>query len=95
MPYLQPPKGKSPNDAKAQRAALALRIDRAARDLNPFLMVFAAGLVLLNLTFCLGMAVARQPVEWSPPLRNGAVAAPAAVSPAVFTEGAPATRPGH
>ncbi len=38
-----------------------MRINRAANELNPFLVVVAVGLLILNLTFYLGMSVARHP----------------------------------
>jgi hypothetical protein len=34
------------------------RVDRAAGELNPFLMVLAVGLVVLNLTLYIGLAAA-------------------------------------
>ena len=38
-----------------------MRINRAANELNPFLLVVAVGLLILNLTFYLGMAVSQYP----------------------------------
>jgi hypothetical protein len=37
------------------------RIDRAAREVNPFLMVLAIGLIILNLT-CLGSLLVKLPI---------------------------------
>jgi hypothetical protein len=37
------------------------RIDRAAREVNPFLMVLAIGLIILNLT-CLGGLLIKLPI---------------------------------
>ena len=39
-----------------------MRINRAANELNPFLVVVAVGLLILNVTFYLGMSVSRQPI---------------------------------
>jgi hypothetical protein len=39
------------------RASLALRLDRAASDFNPFLVIATIGLLILNLTLYLGTAV--------------------------------------
>ncbi|HWB47899.1 MAG TPA: hypothetical protein VG651_02220 [Stellaceae bacterium] len=38
--------------------SLLSRLDRAAGDLNPFLMALAVGLVVLNLTLYIGIAAA-------------------------------------
>jgi hypothetical protein len=38
------------------RASLALRIDRAASDFNPFLIIATIGLLILNVTLYLGTA---------------------------------------
>ena len=37
---------------------MSRRLDRAAADLNPFLMVLAVGLIVLNLTLYIGIAAA-------------------------------------
>jgi hypothetical protein len=72
-----PPEDKSPGNLKEARAALASRISRAANDLNPVLMVLAIGLMVLNLTLYLGMAVSREPFPWSPSHTSGGLVAPA------------------
>jgi hypothetical protein len=43
----QRPKDKSSARSKEPRASLALQVDRAAGDLNPFLMVVTIGLLVL------------------------------------------------
>jgi len=58
MPSPQHPHDKSPDTSKAGVKSLTRRLDRAAADLNPFLMVLAVGLVVLNLTLYIGMAAA-------------------------------------
>lgn len=58
-PYPPPQRDKSTNTANAKQASLAVRINRAANELNPFLVVLAVGLLILNLTFYLGMSVSQ------------------------------------
>lgn len=65
MPYPPPQRDKSPNNANAKNASLAVRINRAANELNPFLVVLAVGLLILNLTFYLGMSVSQHPAVGS------------------------------
>jgi hypothetical protein len=80
MQSSQPSDDKSPNNAKAPRGSLALRLNRAASDLNPILMVLAIGLSLLDITLYLGMSAARQSA-WMAPHQIGAhLAAPAAAA---------------
>jgi hypothetical protein len=55
---------------KAPRASLVLRLDRAAGDLNPFLLVVTIGLLLLNVTLCLGLAVSQHRFAWPPPTQQ-------------------------
>jgi hypothetical protein len=57
------------------------RLDRAANDLNPLLAVLVIGLLVLNLTLYIGMAVSRDPSIWAPPRHIGADA-PSATAPA-------------
>lgn len=52
----QHPHDKSPGTPKEGIKSLSRRLDRAAADLNPFLMVLAVGLIVLNLTLYIGMA---------------------------------------
>ncbi|HZK90429.1 MAG TPA: hypothetical protein VFC56_09815 [Stellaceae bacterium] len=86
MEYPERPKPKAAASQKATRASLALRIDRAAGDVNPLLIVFAIGLMILNLTLFLGMAAARQPTLWAAPHQAG----PAAGTPTAPPAGDPA-----
>jgi hypothetical protein len=79
MQYPERPKDKYPENLKSPRA-LAARIDRAANDLNPLLVVLAIGLMILNITLYLGMAVSRQPFVWTAPQQTDATAQPAAPS---------------
>ena len=62
MPYPPPRRDKSQNSANEKHASLAMRINRAANELNPFLVVVAVGLLILNFTFYLGMSVSQHPV---------------------------------
>lgn len=62
MPDPAPQKSKSPNNANQRDASLTMRINRAANELNPFLVVVAVGLLILNVTFYLGMSMSRQPL---------------------------------
>ena len=54
-----PPEDKPANNQTDGRTSLAVRINRAANDLNPMLMVLAIGLLMLNITLYLGMSVSR------------------------------------
>lgn len=65
MPYPPPRKDKPPKNANAKHASLAVRINRAANELNPFLVVLAVGLLILNLTFYLGMSISQHPAVGS------------------------------
>jgi hypothetical protein len=58
MPSPPSPHDKSPDTSKEGIKSLTGRLDRAAADLNPFLMVLAVGLIALNLTLYIGMAAA-------------------------------------
>ena len=51
------PSPQHPPDKEGIKS-LTRRLDRAAADLNPFLMVLAVGLIVLNLTLYIGMAAA-------------------------------------
>jgi hypothetical protein len=59
--YPPPRRHKSPNNAGKKHASLAARINNAANELNPFLVVVAVGLLILNITLYLGMSVSRYP----------------------------------
>jgi hypothetical protein len=59
--YPPPRRHKSPNNAGKKHASLAVRINNAANELNPFLVVVALGLLILNIIFYLGMSVSRYP----------------------------------
>ena len=75
MQSLPPPEDKPGNrdNQTGGRTSLAVRINRAANDLNPMLMVLAIGLLVLNITLYLGMSVSRAHI-------SGALAAPAAIA---------------
>jgi hypothetical protein len=75
------PKDKSSARSKEPRASLALRVDRAAGDLNPFLMVVTIGLLVLNLTLYLGMMATQHPFVWATSMQQSAPAAEASVTP--------------
>jgi hypothetical protein len=77
MSYPEHPKDKPLTHPKAQRAALALKLDRAAHDLNPILVVLAIGLMLLNIVLYLGMMASREPFVWSAPIQTRAANTPA------------------
>ena len=81
MPHPQPPKDNPPNNPK-DPASLVLRIDRAADHLNPVLMVFAVGLLVLNITLYLGMAMAREPFGAQPRQSGSLYAQPVSSTPA-------------
>jgi hypothetical protein len=57
----KPPDQKPIAKTKDERRAFVLRMDRAAGDLNPFLVVLTIGLLMLDLTLYLGMTVSREP----------------------------------
>ena len=63
MPYPERPNDKPLTGAKKPRASLALRIDHAAKDVNPLLIVVALGLMLLNFTLYIGLSVSRLPAQ--------------------------------
>ncbi|HTZ35629.1 MAG TPA: hypothetical protein VMB84_06350 [Stellaceae bacterium] len=54
-------KDKPQAQSKSARATWTMRVDRAANDLNPMLVVVAIGLMVLNITLYIGMAASRQP----------------------------------
>ena len=66
---IAPPPEERPraNAPKAARAPLTLRLDRVAGDLNPFLILLVVGLLLLDLTLYIGLAVSRQQSNWNAP----------------------------
>jgi hypothetical protein len=47
------------NRQSKQRASLALRLDRAAGDLNPILVILMIGLLVLNAAAFVGLAASR------------------------------------
>lgn len=51
------PHSNKPHNRRKTQQPFAVRINRAAHDLNPFLVLVAVGLLLLNVTFYLGMAM--------------------------------------
>ena len=57
---LLPDNDKSP-PRQERRASLGFRLDRAANEINPFLMVLAIGLLVLNLTLYVAMSLSKQP----------------------------------
>jgi len=57
-----PPDDKTSDPRKETSASLAVRLNRAANELNPFLVVLAAGLFVLNLTLYVGLSIAREPM---------------------------------
>ena len=89
MQYPSPPKGKLPKTVDGKPASLAVRINRAANELNPFLIVLAIGLLILNLTLYLGMSVSRQSTAWA---ANRSFSAPADSAPATSFTGSGGTR---
>jgi hypothetical protein len=58
MNYRTPSKG--PDKGQEKRASLPMRLNQAANELNPFLIIVAVGLMILNLVLYLGMSVSRQ-----------------------------------
>jgi hypothetical protein len=88
MPIPERPKNKLVASPKDPRGPFTLLIDRAAGDLNPFLVILAIGLMLLNLTLYLGLAASRHPFVWTQPHEIGSAAAtPAApVDPTTFRQ---------
>jgi hypothetical protein len=90
MSYPKHQKNEPISPAKEPVKSLALRMNRAAGDLNPFLVVLAVGLLFLNLTLYLGMSVAHERFAWSQPLRANSYDASVDPphSPSVFHEGA-------
>jgi hypothetical protein len=53
------PHSNKPHNQPKTGASFVVRVNRAANDLNPFLVVVVVGLLLLNLTFYLGMAISQ------------------------------------
>jgi hypothetical protein len=73
---LPKPSSKEQEVAKGLRASMVLRLDRAAGELNPFLIIVTIGLLILNLVLYLGLSVSRQPSLWAPPMRGIGTPAP-------------------
>jgi hypothetical protein len=88
------PKRKPPNNAKEAPISLALRINRAAGDVNPVLMVFALGLLILNITFYLGMSLSREAVTWPSARQIGSSSAPPGSSLSQLSQSAPVSAVG-
>ena len=86
----RPPKNRPAARLKSALPSLTLRIDRAAGDLNPVLIVFVVGLLALNLILYIGMSLSRQPAAWSPARQTDSAAPPPGSSFSQFTEGASA-----
>jgi hypothetical protein len=84
MPMPQHPRDKAPDTAKDLAKAFALRVDRAAGDLNPLLTALAIGLTVLNLTLYLGIAAVKDNLSASSArtTSNVHVSAPATSDPA-------------
>lgn len=80
MQYPERPKDKSPAVSKARVKSLVLRLDRAANDLNPILIVLAVGLMVLNLTLYIGMAAAGQSFVWTAPHQTDLRVGPAEIT---------------
>jgi hypothetical protein len=76
---------KSPNNEKERRGSLVLRINRAANDLNPILMVLAIGLLVLNITLYLGLALSREPLAG--PVRPANAYSPSGATPSMYEQG--------
>jgi hypothetical protein len=55
-----PPQPNGPNKGHEKRTSLPVRLNQAANELNPFLIIVALGLMILNLVLYLGMSVSRQ-----------------------------------
>jgi hypothetical protein len=60
-----PPPPKPSNNRNEKRASLTVRLNHAAHEINPFLIIVAVGLMILNLTCYLGMSVARHSSTWN------------------------------
>jgi hypothetical protein len=91
MQYPPPSKNKPSARPKNAPRSLALRIDRAAGDLNPILIVFVIGLLALNLTFYIGMSISREPAAWTQARQIDSPAPPPPGSSfSQYTEGASA-----
>ena len=61
-----PPENEPVNNQTDGRNSLGVRINRAANELNPMLMVLAVGLLVLNITLYLGMSVSRAHISGVP-----------------------------
>jgi hypothetical protein len=55
-----------------------MRLNRAANELNPLLMLVAVGLLILDVTFYLGITASHESMAWRPPLQSASSAAPSA-----------------
>jgi hypothetical protein len=90
------PKRKPPNNPEKAPISLALRINRAAGDINPVLMVFALGLLILNITFYLGMSLSREASSAWPSARQiGSSSAPPGSSLSQLSQSAPVSAVGN
>jgi hypothetical protein len=89
------PKRKPPNNPEKAPISLALRINRAAGDINPVLMVFALGLLILNITFYLGMSLSREDSAWPPVRQIGSSSAPPGSSLSQLSQSAPVSAVGN
>ena len=91
MPYPEHPNDRPLDTSKTPVKALVMKIERAAGDLNPLLMVLAVGLVVLNLTLYLGMAAAHDSLSASRPRQDAAPYTQSQSSPVTFSEGGSVT----
>jgi hypothetical protein len=91
MPYPERRHEKSLDADKDPFKALMAKVERAAGDLNPLLMVLAVGLLLLNLTLYLGMAAAHDSLSASRPRQDAAPYTQSQSSPVTFSEGGSVT----
>jgi hypothetical protein len=87
---MQYPPPKDPNSRDEKRASLAGRLNLAANDVNPFLIIVAVGLMILNLILYVGMSVSQHPPAWATPAASqsysgSAYSAPSAASPSAPT----------
>jgi hypothetical protein len=91
MPYPEHPNDRPLDTSKTPVKALVMKIERAAGDLNPLLMVLAVGLVVLNLTLYLGMAAAQNSFAVARPRQDASYYAQPEATPATFHEGGSVT----
>jgi hypothetical protein len=76
MQFPEHPNDKPLARKEAQASPFSRRLDRAAGDLNAFLVVLTIGLMVLDLSLYLGMAVSREPFAWRAAQQFAAPASP-------------------